>query len=179
MPPWVGEPGPWSAREQSPMKPELDSGRRSSGRNSRPVLPGLAASFDTGAAGRESFTIRELTREFAISARTLRFYEEKGLIAPRRNGQERLYSRRDRARLRYVLMGKAVGFSLEEVRQMLDLYDLGDGQATQLRVALGKFTEQIGRLRRQKSQIERAIAELSRASQAVETMLAARGQPRT
>jgi DNA-binding transcriptional MerR regulator len=160
------------------VKPELDSDRRS-GRNPRAAVPDLAASFDAGAAGREIFTIRELTKEFGISARTLRFYEEKGLIAPGRNGQGRLYSRRDRARLKYVLMGKAVGFSLEEVRQMLDLYDLGDGQVTQLRVALGKFKEQIGRLQRQKSEIERAVVELSRASKAVETMLAARGQART
>lgn len=160
------------------MKPELDSDRRSP-RNPRPAIPDFTASFDAGAAGREIFTIRELTKEFAISARTLRFYEEKGLIAPRRNGQGRLYSRRDRARLKYVLMGKAVGFSLEEVRQMLDLYDLGDGRVTQLRVALGKFKERIGRLQRQKSEIERAIVELSRASEAVETMLAARGQART
>ena len=160
------------------MKPELNSDRRS-GRNSRPAIPDFVGSFDAGAAGREIFTIRDLTKEFAISARTLRFYEEKGLIAPRRNGQERLYSRRDRARLKYVLMGKAVGFSLEEVRQMLDLYDLGDGQATQLRVALGKFKEQIGRLQRQKAEIDRAIVELNRASKAVQTMLAARGQPRT
>jgi DNA-binding transcriptional MerR regulator len=76
-------------------------------------------------------------------------------------------------------MGKAVGFSLEEVREMLDLYDLGDGQVTQLRVALGKFREQIRRLQHQKSEIERAIGELSRASRGVETMLAARGQDRS
>ena len=160
------------------MKPELDSDRRP-GRNVRPAVPDFAASFDVGAAGRETFNIRDLTKEFGISARTLRFYEEKGLMAPRRNGQERLYSRRDRARLKYVLMGKAVGFSLEEVRQMLDLYDLGDGQATQLRVALKKFKGQIGRLERQKSETERAIVELTRASRAVETMLAARRQSRT
>jgi DNA-binding transcriptional MerR regulator len=160
------------------MKPELDS-HRPDVRRGAPAVPNLPASFDTGAAGRDSFTIRDLTKEFAVSARTLRFYEEKGLVAPRRNGQERLYSRRDRARLKYVLMGKAVGFSLEEVREMLNLYDLGDGQATQLRVALGKFNEQIGRLERQKAETERAIAELSRASQAVEAMLAVRGRPRT
>ena len=160
------------------MKPDFNSDRRS-GRNPRRAIPDLAASFDAGATGRESFTIRELTKEFGISARTLRFYEEKGLIAPRRNGQERLYSRRDRARLKYVLMRRAVGFSLEEVRQMLDLYDLGDGQVTQLRVALGKFKEQIGRLQRQKSEIERAIVELSSASKAVETMLASRARART
>src|SRR5438034_664228 len=160
------------------MKSELVSDRWS-GRRSGAAISDLSVGFDAGAVGRESFTIRDLTKEFAISARTLRFYEEKGLIAPRRNGQERLYSRRDRARLKYVLMGKAVGFSLEEVREMLDLYDLGDGQATQLRVALGKFKEQIGRLQRQKSEIERAIVELSRAGKAVETMLAARGQAAT
>src|SRR6266571_7523807 len=141
--------------------------------------PDLVSGFDRGAVGRDVFTIQDLTKEFGVSARTLRFYEEKRLLDPRRNGEQRLYSRRDRARLRYVLLGKSVGFSLEEVREMLDLYDLGDGQVTQLRVALGKFTEQIGWLRRQKSQIERAIAELSRAGKAVETMLAARGQPRT
>jgi len=160
------------------MKLEFDSHRRPT-RRSEPAGSDLPASFDAGATGRESFTIRDLTKEFAVSARTLRFYEEKGLIAPRRNGQERLYSRRDRARLRYVLMGKAVGFSLEEVREMLDLYDLGDGQATQLKVALGKFKAQIGRLERQKSEIERAIAELSRASHAAEAMLAVRGQSPT
>ena len=136
--------------------------------------PGLVAGFDRGAAGREVFTIRDLTKEFAVSARTLRFYEEKGLLAPRRNGEQRLYGRRDRARLRYVLMGKRVGFSLEEVREMLDLYDLGDGQRTQLQVALAKFQERIVRLERQRADIDRAIAELSRASLAVESMLAVR-----
>src|SRR5947207_6022370 len=160
------------------MKPEVHTERRSA-RNSRSAIPSLADSFDAGAAGQEIFTIRELTKEFGISARTLRFYEEKALVAPRRDRQDRLYSRRDRARLRYVLMGKAVGFSLEEVREMLDLYDLGDGQVTQLRVALGKFKEQIGRLHHQKTEIERAIGELSRASRGVETMLAARGRDRT
>ena len=138
----------------------------------------LVAGVDGGAAGRDVFGIRDLTKELGVSARTLRFYEEKGLVAPRRKGQERLYSRRDRARLKYVLMGKAVGFSLEEVREMLDLYDLGDGQATQLHVALAKFKERIGRLERQKEEIGRAIAELARASAAVEAMLAQRGHPR-
>lgn len=142
-------------------------------------VPDLVAAFDHGgAAGCDVFTIRDLTREFGVSARTLRFYEEKGLLDPRRSGEQRLYSRRDRARLRYVLMGKSVGFSLEEVREMLDLYDLGDGQVTQLRVALQRFQEQIRRLEQQKANIEAAIAELSRASVTVATMLAAR-EPHT
>ncbi|HYS49118.1 MAG TPA: MerR family DNA-binding transcriptional regulator [Xanthobacteraceae bacterium] len=138
--------------------------------------PDLVSGFDRGAVGRDVFTIQDLTKEFGVSARTLRFYEEKRLLDPRRNGEQRLYSRRDRARLRYVLLGKSVGFSLEEVREMLDLYDLGDGQRTQLQVTLAKFQERIVRLERQRADIDRAIAELSRASLAVETMLAARVQ---
>jgi DNA-binding transcriptional MerR regulator len=146
-----------------------------------PGIPDLVAGFDPdagpqpGIATSETFTIRDLTREFDVTARTLRFYEEKGLLAPRREGQERLYSRRDRARLKYVLMGKSVGFSLEEIRDMLDLYDLGDGQATQLRVAQERFLEQIDRLKRQRGEIDRAIAELERANASVGDMLAARG----
>jgi DNA-binding transcriptional MerR regulator len=141
-------------------------------------VPDLVAGFDRDATGGEVFTIRDLTREFRVSARTLRFYEEKGLLDPRRNGQERLYGRRDRARLKYVLMGKSVGFSLEEVREMLDLYDLGDGRVTQLKVALEKFRERIARLAQQKADIDRAITELSRACHAVEGMLAAAERPK-
>ena len=99
------------------------------------------------------------------------------VLDPRRAGQERLYSRRDRARLKYVLMGKCVGFSLDDVREMLDLYDLGDGQVTQLNVALARFRERIVGLERQKLEIDRAIAELTRASETVESMLAARSHP--
>jgi len=147
---------------------ELDSTTR--------LLSDLAAGLDAGASsGREVFTIRDLGREFDVSARTLRFYEEKGLLDPSRRGEQRLYSRRDRARLAYVLAGKTVGFSLEEVREMLDLYDLGDGQVTQLKVALAKFAERIERLERQKADIDRVVAELTRARDAMKAKLAARG----
>jgi DNA-binding transcriptional MerR regulator len=140
------------------------------------LVADLAAGAEAGAPrGREVFTIRDLTKEFDVSARTLRFYEEKGLLDPARRGEQRLYSRRDRARLAYVLAGKAVGFSLEEVREMLDLYDVGDGQATQLKVALKKFGERIERLERQKAEIDRVIAELTRASAGMKAKLAARG----
>ncbi|MFL4985608.1 MAG: MerR family transcriptional regulator [Xanthobacteraceae bacterium] len=130
-------------------------------------------SFDVD---REIFTIRDLVKECGVTARTLRFYEEKGLLSPRRDGLERLYTRRDRARLKYVLMGRNVGFSLDEVREMLDLYDLGDGQETQLRVALSKFHERLTRLERQKTDIERVIDELRRACDTVGRMLE-RGAP--
>src|SRR5215813_2273918 len=140
------------------------------------LVADLAAGSEAGAPrGRASFTIRDLTKEFGVSARTLRFYEEKGLLDPARRGEQRLYSRRDRARLAYVLAGKAVGFSLEEVREMLDLYDLGDGQVTQLKVALAKFGERIERLERQKAEIDHVIAELTRARAAMRGRLAARG----
>ena len=89
----------------------------------------LVGGFAAATPERDIFTIRDLAKEFGVSARTLRFYEEKGLLDPTRRGEQRLYTRRDRARLAYVLAGKTVGFSLEEVREMLDLYDLGDGQS--------------------------------------------------
>src|SRR5262249_14474956 len=126
---------------------------------------------DLAAESREVFTIRDLSRERGVTARTLRFYEEKGLLSPRRDGQERRYSRRDRARLKYILMGRNVGFSLDEVREMLDLYDVGDGEETQLKVARVKFRERIPRLERQKTAMERVIGELRHAVETVEHML--------
>jgi len=123
------------------------------------------------------FTIHDLVAEFGITARTLRFYEEKGLLTPERRGLERLYSRRDRARLKLVLMGKSVGFSLEEVRDMLDLYDLGDGQATQLTVALTRFEDKLLELEARRRDIDRAHAELSHARDIVRARLAALAEP--
>ena len=117
------------------------------------------------------FTIGDLAKEFQCTLRTLRFYEDKGLINPKRDGLNRIYNRRDRARLKLVLMGKRVGFSLSEIRDMLDLYDLRDGQVTQLRVALSKFNEQISVLEDQRKDIEQAIEELSRTVEIVSGML--------
>jgi DNA-binding transcriptional MerR regulator len=140
----------------------------------------LWAEFDhhTGAPERASqvvFTIRDLAREFGVTARTLRFYEEKELLSPERQGQERLYSRRDRARLKLVLMGKRVGFSLEEIRAMLDLYDLGDGRVTQLKVSYARFNERIERLEAQRQEIDEAIDAMKRASRSLAEMLKERG----
>ncbi|NRG19610.1 MerR family DNA-binding transcriptional regulator [Rhizobiales bacterium] len=120
------------------------------------------------------FTIGDLAKEFGVTLRTLRFYEDKGLINPKREGLNRIYTRRDRARLKLVLMGKSVGFSLAEIRDMLDLYDLRDGQVTQLKVALSKFNEQIDVLKKQRSDIDRAIEELGRTVEIVGGMLKAK-----
>lgn len=117
------------------------------------------------------FSIGELAKEFDCTLRTLRFYEDKGLLNPKRDGMNRIYSRRDRARLKLVLMGKRVGFSLTEIRDMLDLYDLRDGQVTQLRVALDRFNGQIDVLRSQRQEIDQAIEELTRTVEIVSGML--------
>lgn len=118
-----------------------------------------------------AFTIGDLAKEFGVSLRTLRFYEDKNLVNPRRDGMTRIYSRRDRARLKLILMGKRVGFSLKEIKDMLDLYDLKDGQSTQLKVALKRFNEQIALLERQKKDVEQAIEELTRTADIVQGLL--------
>jgi DNA-binding transcriptional MerR regulator len=125
------------------------------------------------------FGIGDLAREFGVTHRTLRFYEDKGLISPRREGLNRIYSRRDRARLKLVILGKKVGFPLAEIKKMLELYELKGGQVTQLQAALARFTEQIGVLKRQKQDIEQAIDELTRTMDIVSGMLRDRqaGQP--
>jgi DNA-binding transcriptional MerR regulator len=120
---------------------------------------------------KSTFTIGELAEEFGVTHRALRFYEDKGLISPARRGTTRLYSRRDRARLRLVILGKKVGFPLADIREMLEFYELKDGQPGQLLTALGRFTERIAVLRRQKQDIEQAIAELSRTTDIVAGML--------
>jgi len=125
----------------------------------------------TAGEKRKTYTITELSKEFGVTARTLRFYEDKDLLTPARVGQSRIYSYRDRVRLKLILQGKRVGFALSEIKELLDLYDLRDGQVTQLRVSLEKFDERIETLRQQKAEIEQAIADLSRTRDVVSGML--------
>lgn len=123
-------------------------------------------------AGREKlFSISELCREFDVTPRTLRFYEQKGLLSPSRRGWTRIFNYRDRARLQLILRGKRVGFSLDDIKELLDLYNLRDGQLTQLKVASVKMRDRLEALKQQRAEIEETIADLERTCGIVEGML--------
>ncbi len=124
--------------------------------------------FDAGRAGaskivstQKSYTIGDLAREFGVTLRTLRFYEDRGLLTPRREGLSRIYDARDRARLSVILKGKQLGFTLTEIRAMLAEENLeADAGAGDLKLSLGQVEDQLAHLETQKAEIERAIEEL-------------------
>lgn len=109
------------------------------------------------AEGENTFTIGDLAREFGVTLRTLRFYEDRGLITPRRSGMTRLYSEKARSRLALILKGKHLGFTLTEIRAMLDSEEAGAGD---LKLTPEQVVEQIAHLEQQKIEIDKAIAEL-------------------
>jgi DNA-binding transcriptional MerR regulator len=123
----------------------------------------------------EEYTrIGEMAKTFGVTLRALRFYEDKGLISPKRDGSTRLYTRRDKVRLKLILLGRKVGFSLRDVKQILDLYDPKGTNTKQLRLTLEKSEKQLVRLQKQRAAIDEAINDLSDMMETVRRLLAER-----
>ena len=108
----------------------------------------------------DQMTIREMCDLFDVTPRTLRFYEAKELIAPIREGQKRLYTKRDRARLKLILRGKKFGFSLEEIRQLLEMYYMQDQQQTQMTKTYELAQVRLQELKRQREELDQTIEDL-------------------
>jgi len=118
-----------------------------------------------------TYSIRDLTGEFGITARTVRFYETDGLLAPVRRGQARVYTERDRARLKLILRGKRVGFTLAEIKEGFDLYDLDRGGPAHMAYLQRKFAERIASLERQRADLDAVLGELRLGLSAIDTRL--------
>jgi DNA-binding transcriptional MerR regulator len=121
-------------------------------------------------------TIREMCDAFDVTPRTLRFYEAKELLFPIREGQKRLFTKRDRARLKLILRGKRFGFSLEEIRQLLDLYHMGDQQQTQIARTYEIAQQRLSDMEAQRDELTEAIDELKEQMRWGEKMLASMEQ---
>ncbi|KAG1715351.1 HTH-type transcriptional regulator ZntR [Nymphon striatum] len=120
----------------------------------------------------ETLSIREMCEAYEVTPRTLRFYESKELLFPIRHGQKRLFTKRDRARLKLILRGKRFGFSLEEIRQLLDLYDMGDQQQTQFQRTFEVAQKRLEDMVSQRDELNEAITELKEQLDWGEQMLA-------
>jgi DNA-binding transcriptional MerR regulator len=126
----------------------------------------------------ETMTIREMCDAFDVTPRTLRFYEAKELLFPIRQGQKRLFTKRDRARLKLILRGKRFGFSLEEIRQLLDLYHMGDQQLTQLSRTYDIARDRLADMERQRDELTTAIDELKEQLKWGERMISSINTPK-
>ncbi len=124
---------------------------------------------------REYYTITELTREFDISTRTIRFYEDEGLIAPIRRGRTRLFRHSDRQLLRMILRGKRLGFSIAEIREIMAMYRAPPGEAGQLRTIIRRVGERRAELEQKRRDIEDLLGELDQAEEACLTRMAELG----
>jgi DNA-binding transcriptional MerR regulator len=140
------------------MSPTPDKSKQD--KNARPQEPG------------ETFTIKKLVKEFGVTARTLRFYEEEKLLAPLRRGQTRYYCAQDRERLLLIMRGRRVGFSVAELREMLDLYDGPGDSIAQMIQARRKFSERIATLEQQRIDIEQSLNDLRVSIESIDAVLA-------
>ncbi len=124
-----------------------------------------------------SSTIGQMCADFGVTARALRFYEDEALLSPERRGTQRLYSPRDRARLAWILRGRRVGLSLADIKELLDLYDLGDNRRTQRLATIERCSEQVAKLKRQRVDIDATITELETFIATVTSLIDADDQP--
>ncbi len=131
-------------------------------------------------AREQTFTITELAREFKVTPRAIRYYEDQGLISPERAGQNRVYSKRDRTRLKLTLRGRRLGLSLAEIRELIDMYDVGRDQRNQLSKFIAVLARQRAALEQQREDIKAVLAEIgtleARARQLLEEEEAQRTQ---
>lgn len=118
-----------------------------------------------------TYSITQLAEEFGLTTRAIRFYEDKGLLKPERQGQMRIYHPRDRARLILIVRGRNVGLALSEIKEILSLYDLEDGCETQNRVAIDKFKRRIASLEKQRKEIDLQIRTLQESCERLESLL--------
>ena len=121
-----------------------------------------------------TFSISDLAREFGITPRTIRFYEDQGLLAPRREGLTRVFTRRDRTRLKLALRGKRLGFSLAEIRYLIEMYDTARDKNTQLTEFLNGLSQRKAALQQQREDIEAVLQEVSAFEQQCRDLLSAR-----
>lgn len=118
-----------------------------------------------------TYSISELAREFAVTPRTLRFYEDEGLLSPQRSGQKRIYRPRDRTRLKLILRGRRLGFPLAEVRQIIGLYDAPAGERRQLDHLLAQIGQRRGELEAKRRDINQTLRDLDRVAKGCQARL--------
>lgn len=136
-----------------------------------------APEYNVNMMTKELITIREMCDRYDVTPRTLRFYEAKELLYPQRVGQKRLYSARDRARLKLILRAKRFGFSLDDIRELLDLYDIGDQQWTQYNAVYKACKTRLSEMIAQRDELNEAIEELKEQLAWGEKVLASMQKP--
>lgn len=124
-----------------------------------------------------TFAISDLAREFGITPRTIRFWEDQGIIAPQREGRNRVFARRDRARLKMALRGKRLGLSLAEIKDLIGMYEGAQDETSQLQECLRVMAKRRQALEQQREDIETMLAEINQFEQQCVNMLAQRGEP--
>ena len=124
----------------------------------------------------QTYTISDLSREFGVTTRTIRHYEAEGLLTPARDGQNRIYSARDRVHLKLILRGKRLGFSLREIAELFEMYDAPNGEVSQLKTFIGKMHARRETLLKQREDIDRVLEELDRLESRCSEILNARDE---